>query len=148
MTARCDSPNRIVLKRPRTRYSRRNKAIRGSGRGWLRRSCPRISEEVRVGGGLIEPCPASMMMLVIVVALMSGGRGRGGWGSADGLDLEIDIDRAGLLEGQRALERLAAHDRLLHVHHHDVRSARLELDGLARLDLDAGGERAHPHHAL
>ena len=56
---------------------------------------------------------------------------------ADAFDGEVDVDFAGLGELQRGLEMLALHELLLQAHEHDVIAARIEGDGLPRLDLEA-----------
>ena len=66
---------------------------------------------------------------------------------ADALDGEVDVDLAGLGEFQRRLETLALLELLLQADKHHVIAARVERDGLARLDLDAAGDRPHLHHA-
>src|SRR5690349_5710229 len=60
-----------------------------------------------------------------LVTVVHGGRRTGG--SADRFDGELDVDRAGLLEGQRALDPLALLQRLLEIDHHQVEAAGLEL---------------------
>ena len=60
----------------------------------------------------------------------------------------FDLNRAGLLDNQRALDAPALLERRLQVHEHDVVAARLELDSLARLDLETAGNPAHRHHAV
>ena len=61
--------------------------------------------------------------------------GRGGGRGAHGLDREIHIDLARLLEHQRCLELLAPLDWLLEVRHHDVERAWFELDRFSRFYL-------------
>src|SRR6185295_1498541 len=68
--------------------------------------------------------------------------------TANRLDGVFDVDLAGLLELQRALDPLALLERLADADEHQVIAAGLELDGLARLDLDAVRERTHLHHAV
>ena len=52
------------------------------------------------------------------------------------LDRVLDVDLAGLLELQRGFDLLALFERLLQSREHHVKRSRLELDGLAGLDLE------------
>src|SRR4051794_30532790 len=75
----------------------------------------------------------------LVVVMVSPAAGR------DPPHRVFDRDSAGLLEDERPLDGLSLLQGFLHVHEHDVEPAGLELDGLARLDLEPGIERAHAH---
>src|SRR3981081_2091260 len=74
--------------------------------------------------------------------------------SPKGLDREVDVDLAPLLEFQRAFDLLAFLERLLQAREHDVERSGLELDGLAGLDLQPAFDRPHlgdallHHHAM
>jgi hypothetical protein len=69
------------------------------------------------GGAWTGPLLLSSMMVHVLMRIMTGG---GGGCRARGLDREIHIDVARLLELQGCLERLAALDGLFEVGHHDV----------------------------
>ena len=77
------------------------------------------------------PCP--MFLMVHLHA------GRAASLRADTLDREIDLDLTGRLELQRGFDVVAFFERLLQADKHHMIAARLELDGLPRLDLDALG---------
>src|SRR5262249_20920138 len=63
-------------------------------------------------------------------------------------DGEFDFNRAGFLENQCPLERLAFLYWLLEAGHHDVKRCGLELDRLTGPDHNTSRNRAHPHDAL
>src|ERR1039458_10357741 len=67
---------------------------------------------------------------------------------ANALDGEVDVDLAGIGELQRRLEMTALHELLVQPDEHHMISARVERDGLPRLDLKAIGHRPHLHHAV
>src|SRR5262245_10249100 len=64
------------------------------------------------------------------------------------LDLELDVDGAGLLETQLTFDHLALLQRCGQIGEHDVIAAGLELDLLAGRDLEAALQLAHLHHAV
>src|SRR4051794_19987097 len=66
--------------------------------------------------------------------------------AADRADAIFDIEFAGLLEGERSLHGVAVLQALFEAHEHHVVTARLELDGFTRLDVEAG-HRPHGHGA-
>src|SRR5713101_1497335 len=67
---------------------------------------------------------------------------------ADALHRELHLNLAGFFELQRAVDLLALLERLLEIDEHQMQAVGLELERLARLDLDAAGDGAHLHHAL
>src|SRR5581483_7870773 len=67
--------------------------------------------------------------------------------AAHRFDGVFHIDASGFLEAQCALHLLAFFQRLFQPRKHHVIPARLEVYGLARLDLDTATDRSHLHHA-
>src|ERR1700694_5542983 len=67
---------------------------------------------------------------------------------ADGPDRVLHVNRAGFFELERARDLFALLERLLEIDEHQMIAVGLELDRLARLDLDAAGDGTHLHHAL
>src|SRR5665811_1264439 len=101
-----------------------------------------------------SPPPSAMSMIACSVAMLHfhaaarhGVVAAAGLG-ADALDRKGHVDLAGLLEHKRGFDRLALRERLLQADEHHMIAARLELDRLPRLDLDALGDRPHLHHAV